>query len=441
MARVVILPVPAYGHVYPTLPLAQELLARGEEVSYSLPDPFLSTIDASGATFLPFRSSGRGFGWRPVSCEELFYWMPLHQAVLSFEVMPQLLNIIRAERPDYLIYDAACLWGRLAARILRLPAIRFHTSFVLNEQLGPVFRALLDEAGRVAMPRTSEGAAPGGDAPITFRGAVEHLCATYNLPPISLKSFFTHAEPLTLVPIPPAFQPGVERFDARYQFLGPSLVPRETPTDFPFEQLTSQPTLYISMGSVCNREVDFFKTCFAAFGGTDATTTEPGPFPDPTQGAGEQPWQVILATGTTNVATLGPVPENFLVRPSVPQLEVLQQTTAFVTHGGMNSVMEALWYGVPLVVVPQMAEQAITARRVEELGLGLALEKSAVTATSLRKAVRQVAENKEIRSRVRRMQETLRQAGGARAAADAVIRFTQTEGQKGWSWAPRRGGY
>jgi UDP:flavonoid glycosyltransferase YjiC (YdhE family) len=437
MARVVILPVPAYGHVYPTLPLAQELLARGEEVSYSLPDLFLPEIDAIGAIFLPFRSSGRGFGWQPVSCEELFVWMPLHQAVLSWEVLPQLLKIVRAERPDYVIYDAACLWGRLAARILRLPAIRFHTSFVLNEQLGPAFQMLLDQAERVAMPRTAQGPLPEGDAPITFRGAVEHLGATYNVPPISLKSFFDHAEPLNLVPIPPAFQPGVERFDARYQFLGPSITPRHTPTAFPFEQLEPRPTLYISMGSVCNREVDFFKTCFAAFGGTAATTTESGRLPATTPEGGEQPWQVILATGTANVADLGPVPENFMVRPSVPQLEVLQQTTVFLTHGGMNSVMEALWYGVPLVVVPQMAEQAITARRVEELGVGLALETAAVTEATLREAVRRVAGSQEIRLRVWRMQETIRQTGGARAAADAVIRFTRTEGQKGWSWAAR----
>lgn len=440
MARVIILPTPAYGHVHPTLPLAQELLARGEEVSYCLPDLFMPTIAASGAIFLPFRFSGRGFGWSPVSCEELFFWAPLHQAVLSREVLPQVLKIARFEQPDYLIYDASCLWGRLAARILRLPAIRFHSSFVLNAQVGPVFQALLDQADRVSMPVTAEGAPPGGEASITFRGAVGRLCANYNLPPISLQSFFDHAEPLNLAPIPPAFQPGVESFDPRFHFLGPSIAPRHSPEAFPFAQLDSRPTLYISMGSVCTHEIDFFKTCIAAFGRPAATPTEPEMPPDAPQGAGEPPWQVILATGTADVASLGPVPDNFVARSSVPQLEALQRTTVFLTHGGMNSVMEALWYGVPLVVVPQMVEQAITARRVEALGLGLVLDKPAVTAGSLREVVRRVAGNDEMRARVRRMQEAVRQMGGARAAADAVLRFTRTEGQKGWSWPARRGG-
>jgi UDP:flavonoid glycosyltransferase YjiC (YdhE family) len=434
MAKVIILPLPAYGHINPTLPLAQELLARGEEVSYCLPDQLKPTIAAIGATNLPYQLTGRGFDWRSVSCEELFFWLPLHQAVFSLEVLPQLLEILPAERPDYLIYDASCLWGRLAARILHLPAIRFQTSFVLNEQLGPVFWALLDQADGVSMPRTAGGPSPGGEPPITFRSAVEQLCTTYNLPPIGLKSFFDHAEPLNLVPIPPAFQPGVESFDARFQFLGPSIVPRHTPTAFPFDQLKPQPTLYISMGSVCTHEVDFFKTCFAAFGRTDATTNQHRLLPDTAQGETEQPWQVILATGTSNVATLGPVPENFLLRSSVPQLEVLQQTTVFLTHGGMNSVMEALWYGVPMVVVPQMTEQVITAHRVEELGLGLALEKPAVSVASLQEAVRRVASDKEIHTRVQQMQQSTRQMGGARRAADAVLRFSRTEGQKGWSW-------
>jgi len=441
MARVVVLPVAASGHVYPTLPLAQALLARGEEVSYCLPDQFMATIAGTGAVYLPFRSNGRGFAWQPISCEELFVAMPLHQAALSFEALPQVLGILRAEQPDYLIYDASCLWGRLAARILHLPAVRFHTSFVLNEQIGPVFSALLDQADRATITRTAEGPWLGDDDQITFRRAVEHLCATYDQPPISLQSFFAEAEPLNLAPIPPAFQPGVQHFDARYRFIGPSLAPREESDESLMAQLTRQPTLYISLGSVCNRETGFIRSCFAAFGGTDPAIPEPGRSPEERAQGDEPPWQVVLSSGAINMATVGRIPENFIVRQFVPQLEVLQQATAFLTHGGMNSVMEALWYGVPMVVVPQMTEQAVTARRVDELGLGLSLERSEVTPESLREAVRRVASDRQMQARVQRMQETVRNMGGAQAAADAVIEFTRGEGQKGWSWPSHREGF
>lgn len=93
-----------------------------------------------------------------------------------------------------------------------------------------------------------------------------------------------------------------------------------------------------------------------------------------------------------------------------------------------------------MVVVPQMAEQAMTARRVEDLGLGVTLEKAEVTARAQQDAVNQVASDHAMQARVRHMQETMRRMGGAQAAADAVITFTRTEGQKGWSWpAPRDG--
>jgi len=66
---------------------------------------------------------------------------------------------------------------------------------------------------------------------------------------------------------------------------------------------------------------------------------------------------------------------------------VLQQTSVFVTQGGMNSVMESLYFGVPMVVIPQMREQEMTAQRCAEFGLGIALDQSNLTAEKLRAAM------------------------------------------------------
>ena len=75
---------------------------------------------------------------------------------------------------------------------------------------------------------------------------------------------------------------------------------------------------------------------------------------------------------------------------SISLLEVLQQTSVFVTHGGMNSGMEGQYFGVPVVVIPQMIEQELTAQRCVELGLGLGFDPNNLTAEQLRAAVEQV---------------------------------------------------
>ena len=158
------------------------------------------------------------------------------------------------------------------------------------------------------------------------------------------------------------------------------------------------------MGTTFNANPEFFDACFDAFAGSE--------------------WQVVLSIGTSvDTSTLVRIPDNFLVRTHVPQLEVLEHTGVFVTHGGMNSVMAAIYYGVPMVVVPQQPEQAMTAARVAELGLGVALEPGQVTAGALSDAVATVSGDAGYRSRVAHMRQAARDAGGYLRAADVIQQF------------------
>jgi len=124
-------------------------------------------------------------------------------------------------------------------------------------------------------------------------------------------------------------------------------------------------------------------------------------------------------------AALGAVPQNFLLAPYVPQLEVLQRTSVFVTHGGMNSMMESLYFGVPVVVVPQIIEQEMTAQRCAGLGLGVALDPNNLTAETLRAAVEEVHQTPSFREHVQAMQQTVREAGGYQRAVDAISNFAR----------------
>jgi NDP-glycosyltransferase len=207
---------------------------------------------------------------------------------------------------------------------------------------------------------------------------------------------------LTLIFMPKEFQFEGDRFDDRFLFVGPSLI--ETPPErWPFETpATGKPLrVYISLGTLRNNEPGFYRLCFAAFN--------------------QREWQVVMSVGDRiDVASLVPYADNFLVARSVQQTALLPNVDVFVTHGGLNSTMESLYFGVPLVVVPSIREQRLTAKRVQELGLGIVLEREILTPGNLGDSVLTVAGDREVGRRVKAMQYLTRAAGGFRRAADAI---------------------
>ena len=392
MSKYVFLCMPAHGHLNPTLAVAQELVARGEEVIYYLPESFRATIEATGATFRGYEMSGGNFA---ASWNKNISFLALFPAILSLSrrLMPQILTWLDDDRPDYIFYENMSIWARIAMSKLHIPGIRFSPTYVSFKQ-------------------SSQGEMQGLQkikaAMVEIAGDLRDLCNDYGIPVIEPQELFTHNDQLNIVFLPRLFQPDGEAFDERFVFVGPSISPRHDATNFPLHQLKLGKVLYISLGTVFNNQAEFFNRCFAAFK--------------------DQPWQVVLSRGTRlDESALDPIPENFLVAPFVPQLAVLERAQIFVTHGGMNSTMESLYYGVPMVAVPQMPEQAMTARRVQELGLGIALSPEQLSSELLRDSVIRVAQDPSYRERVQEMQKAVHEAGGYKQAADAIIRFSRTQ--------------
>jgi MGT family glycosyltransferase len=122
--------------------------------------------------------------------------------------------------------------------------------------------------------------------------------------------------------------------------------------------------------------------------------------------------------------------KNFLVQNEVPQLEILQRAALFISHGGMNSVSEALFYGVPLIVIPQAGDQTWVARRVEWLGAGKLLHRSKLHAHSLRRLADEIIANPAFARASARIGTSLRQAGGYISAADEIEQFMHDQSTK-----------
>jgi MGT family glycosyltransferase len=132
-------------------------------------------------------------------------------------------------------------------------------------------------------------------------------------------------------------------------------------------------------------------------------------------------WTTVLAVGPyVDVTGLGDIPDDVIVREWVPQLAVLAHASAFVTHAGMGGCSEGLWHGVPMVAVPQAADQFVNGPRLAELGVGEHLPAEEVTPERLRAAVLRVASSKDVADRCAEQKKIARAAGGAPAAADVI---------------------
>src|SRR5919202_6292125 len=370
VSKILVFNVPAHGHVNPTLPVVRELVSRGEQVVYYLTDEFEPQIRHTGAEFRRIEVMQPGSG-PPSGVTAMGQTDPeiRRQMMAAFfprmmagglRLVPRLVDRVRAEDADCVVYDTFCPWGRALVGILGLPAVAFAPSYAMTENF-PLVRRLSSIFEEQTSPEAEE-------AMSDFRDISRQLHERYGLLPLRITDPFVTAEALNIVTLPRPFQPDADALDERYVFVGPSISPRSDGSGFPLERLAGNPTLYVSLGTVFNANPEFFGACFDAFAATD--------------------WQVVLSVGTRiDPSTFVRIPDNFLVRPYVPHVEVLEHTDVFVTHGGMNSVMEAIYYGVPIVVVPQQPEQAMTAARVVELGLGLALEAGQLPAGVLRDAV------------------------------------------------------
>jgi len=132
--------------------------------------------------------------------------------------------------------------------------------------------------------------------------------------------------------------------------------------------------------------------------------------------------RVALATGSTRAAELGGVPESWLVREFLPQVRLLDAAVLAVSHGGNNSVTEAMTAGVPLLLLPFSTDQFAGAAALDDAGFGLTLDPNTATAGELREAAsRLLALDGEPRDRLDRLSASLAGVPGAQRAWETLL--------------------
>jgi MGT family glycosyltransferase len=393
MSKIIFLTPPAHGHVNPTLPVVQELVRRGEQVICYNTAEFRPQLERAGAVFRPYPDSDLTAAEIARILESGNIAGITGLILRATELLlPFVLAELAREEPDLVVFDAVALWGKMAATQLRLRAAASIGLFVLDERLLP-WRDLLRLVWQT-LPKL-----PG------ILSARRRLTRRYGAAFPSVPPLFPLRDHLNIVFTARELQPDTPVVDETFRFVGPSIDPQSRGEDASLEAPGPGPLVYVSLGTIHSANTTFFRTCFEAF------ADHPGRF-------------ILSAGGQTDIAALGPIPANFVVRPSVPQLQVLQRADIFITHAGMNSVHEALYYGVPLVLVPQQFEQLLNARCVAARGAGHIIEDHVrgrpVPSAALRQALDMVLSQPRYREAAAQVQRSLRATGGYRQAADEL---------------------
>lgn len=290
-------------------------------------------------------------------------------------------------KPDCIVADSMAIWGRAVAMKFGIPFVSSTTTFAFNQYSARVMKRQMREICKLlfSLPKTRKQVKrlQGKGYPVK------------NILDIIQNDNDTH----TIVYTSPEFQPCSETFSDKYAFVGSSIRPVAEKIEKTREKL-----IYISMGTVNNDRMPFYKTCLSALKDTE--------------------YQVILSLGhLVSVEEFGELPENISVFPHVDQIAVLQQADIFLSHCGMNSVNESLYFGVPLIMLPQTAEQSGVAEWVYQLGAGIKLDKT--DAFAIQNAIEKVFADKRYQENAMEIAKGFRKCSGAKGAADKILEICE----------------
>jgi MGT family glycosyltransferase len=374
--------VTAPSHVYPSLALIAELVSRGHRISYVIGDRLAHLVTPTGAEPVPHRSilPTADQHWPGDTGEAMQLFLDEAISVLDL--------VLDQDRPDAVLYDIGGFAGRVAAATWHVPAVQLSPTYVAW--------ACLDEASadQIAALKAS---ASGRRYYATLRSWLDR-----NGIAMDDDTLLGHPDSCVVL-IPRVLQPHADRVSDRYVFAGPCIDPSRT-TGWTPPPRDDRPLVYVSLGTAYTDRPDLYRLCVDQLSGDH---------------------RLVLSTGKVDPRTLGPLPPGVIAARTQPQLDVLAHASVFITHAGMGGAAESLWFGVPTVAVPQAVDQFTNAATLADLGVGVHLPDTELTARSLRTAVT-TALGRAARAREVRLE--VRAAGGTRSAADAVERLTDQAG-------------
>ncbi len=399
MSRFIAYTLAYKGHIYPIIPTLLELKARGHEVLLATGASELAGPEKAG---IPVRAAVeetelKREDWRE---KNPFKGFKRNSRIMQRQLEPtadDLARIIEEHRPDALVLDPMATGAKIAAEAAGLPWADIAASpvFIPTDPPWPGGLGLAPARGPLARLRDR------------LLLAVLRRILGQSLPPVNRaradRGLEPLEDPLRLVLGGPMvlgftaepFEDARDNWSPAARLIGASVWEPEGELPAWFAEEDDRPLILVVTSSLYQQDEKLVRTAFDAFA--------------------DQPVRVVATMPSGELPE--DVPANARVERFLPHSKVMPHTACAICHGGMGTTGKALASGVPVVAVPFGRDQRDVAARLERSGSGVSLLPAKLTPERLRSAVE---EARRRRPGAERVAEGFRQAGGARAAADAL---------------------
>ena len=397
------------GHINPMAALARRLQQRGHKVViFGIADTE-SRVRSAGIDFQLIGAADYPLGTLQKLDQRLGELNGLATFRFTVERVKNTARMVLRDGPeaarnanlDAMLIDEADMGGTVAEH-LRLPfvSIAFFPPLIKDDRIPPFcfgwparqdpLSRLRNRLGMRLLSRVAAG----------IYAVVNQQREAWNLKPL------THStdalSPLAqITQLPQALEFATSSKPANLHYTGPFVDNQQRPpVPFPWHRLDDRPLVYASLGTLQNSSEKIFKTIAEACAGLDV--------------------QLVLSLGGLDPARLGTLAGDPVVVSYAPQLQLLKRAAAVLTHAGLNTVLESLAEGVPLVAIPLGNDQPGVAARVAAQGAGIVIARRKLNVPRLRNATRSVLEEPHYQAAARRLQAAMQQVNGLEKAADII---------------------
>lgn len=413
----IISPGAATGPLNTMLPLGQELQQRGHRVT------LFGTLDTQSkalAAGIEFQAIGEK-DFVPGSTAETFTKLGQLRGLAAFRYTIEMLKLVssvtlqeapallKAAGVEALLVNQSSVEGGTIAEFLEIPFITVCSAVVLNQEpsIPPFFTTWKYSPAGWARLRNQMGYTLLNSVAKPLENLINEYRREWKLPlSSSLKN--SNSQLAKISNAPAEFEFPRQELPPWFHFTGSyHTSASRVPISFPYEKLTDKPLIYASMGTMQNRLIWIFQTIASACEDLDAQL-------------------VISLGGSAKPESLPDLRGNPLVVEYAPQLEVLEKATLMITHAGMNTTMECVKKGVPMVAIPVANDQPGVAARIAWTGAGELVTLKKLNVHTLKNAIKRVLTEESYKQNALRLQAATLGAGGVSRAADIIEQAVST---------------